>query len=135
MGVIILLVFLLMFKLLSCKMFVLCCHFIFSCYLLIFFYWIYRKQKRKSYKFDLSSFYILWYGWNNFYVYVFLYICACIKLYALNMCVMFQYLKWLYGSILLFHDLPKRGSEKILARSSIFSESNIKVDFKVTASR
>ena len=38
--------------------------------------------------------------------------------------------RWLYGSVLLFYDLPKRGSAKILARSSISSKSQIKVNFK-----
>ena len=59
----------------------------------------------------------------------------CVKGCVLNRCDVFWYLGWSYGSILLFHDLPKRGSTKILARSSISSESQIKVNFKVTASQ
>ena len=48
---------------------------------------------------------------------------------------MWSLIRIVNGLGLLFYDFPKRGPVEILARSSIFSGSQAKVDFKVTASR
>ena len=122
-----------MFKLLSCKMFVLCCHFIFFCYLLTFFLFGSTENSKKKVQYEFDCYLIFISVWMNRYLFLY-FLSMHLLNFMLWVCVLcFNNLRWLYGSILLFHDLPKRGSAKILARSSISSESKIKVHFKATA--
>ena len=114
-------------------MFILCCLFLLSCYLLTFFFMDLQKiAKRKSIIRALHCFFS-YFGMN---VVIFLFTSMHVLNFMIWICVLVLIFKDDYiGSILLFYDLPKRGSTKILARSSISSESQIKVNFKATASR
>ena len=101
-----------------------------------FVYWIYRKIAKKKVlqiRFrNLTSHF----GMNKAIFMNMFFIHACVKFCDFEyVWYVFNEVKVFNGSKLLFYDLPKRGSAEILARSSISSESQIKVNFKVTASR
>ena len=109
--------------------------FVFNCYLLTYFVcWNWQKiaKKQVQYEFDCCCFH---FGMNES-----LFVFMLLSMHLLN------FMLWVYvlcfsvwddymTRFYYFYDLPTRGSAEILARSSISSESQIKVNFKVTASQ
>ena len=113
--------------------------FTFNCYsLTCLVYWYPQKigKKKVRYKLDLWTYFVLRYERVHIHVYVFLHPCVG-QVPCLNMCSMLQSQKWNnHVTRVYYFTIPqKRNSMKILARSSIFPKFQIKVNFKVTASR
>ena len=134
--------FLLMFVLLSLRVIVAWVHVLWYlifiiCYLLTCFVYLNQQKIAKKRKYESCGVRCLksYFG-TNWLIFIVILSMLQFKLFDFYISMwLFQITIFMRDSGLLFYDLSKKRFHGHLARSSIFPESQAKVDFKVTASR